>query len=47
MAVTRQPRPPVSDPAQLAALKIGTIPGTSMAEAVAALGVPAHRIVGL
>jgi polar amino acid transport system substrate-binding protein len=47
VAVTRRPRPPVADPAQLAALKIGTIPGTSMAEAVAALGVPAHHIVGL
>jgi ABC-type amino acid transport substrate-binding protein len=47
VVVTRQPRPPVSDPLQLATLKIGTIPGTSMAEAVAALGAPAHRIVGL
>lgn len=47
VAVTRKPRPPVTDARQLAVLKVGTIPGTSMAEAVTAAGVPANRIVGL
>jgi len=47
LVVTRSPRPAVTDAQQLAVLKVGTIPGTSMAEAVAGLGIPPQRIVPL
>jgi ABC-type amino acid transport substrate-binding protein len=45
VVVTRKPRPRIGDGQELAALKVGTIPGTSMAEALAALGIPSTKIV--
>jgi ABC-type amino acid transport substrate-binding protein len=45
VVVTRRPRPAVAAAAELQALKLGTIPGTSMMEALGALGLPAQRIV--
>jgi ABC-type amino acid transport substrate-binding protein len=47
VVVTRKPRATVLDSREVASLKVGTIPGTSMAEALDALGIPAARVVPL
>jgi ABC-type amino acid transport substrate-binding protein len=45
VVLTRKPRAPVHTLAALRAERVGTIKGTSMAEAVAAAGVPTERVV--
>jgi ABC-type amino acid transport substrate-binding protein len=47
VVVTRKPRAGLTDAHELTAVKVGTIPGTSMAEALAGLGVPATKVVPL
>ncbi|MGE0455691.1 MAG: substrate-binding periplasmic protein [Vicinamibacteria bacterium] len=44
VVITRRPTAPIADLARLRAEKVGTIKGTSMAEAVAAAGVPASNV---
>jgi polar amino acid transport system substrate-binding protein len=47
VVVTRKPRAAVFDARELTAVKVGTIPGTSMAEALTLLGVPAVKVAPL
>ena len=47
VVVTRKPRAAVAEARELTAVKVGTIPGTSMAEALAGLGLPAAKVVPL
>ncbi|MCL4819261.1 MAG: transporter substrate-binding domain-containing protein [Vicinamibacteria bacterium] len=44
VVINRRPKPPVTTLEQLRAEKVGTIRGTSMAEAIAAAGVPASNV---
>jgi len=44
VVLTRKPHPPVTTVEQLKKEKVGTIRGTSMAEAIAAAGIPASRV---
>jgi lysine/arginine/ornithine transport system substrate-binding protein len=44
VVLTRKPHPPVMTVEQLRKEKVGTIKGTSMAEAIAAAGVPAANV---
>ncbi len=45
VVVTRQPAPPVATVAQLRAMRVGVIPGTTWAEAAHEAGVPASNTV--
>lgn len=44
VVINRKPKPPITTLEQLKAQKVGTIRGTSMAEAIAAAGVPAAAV---
>lgn len=44
VVINRRPKPPITSLDQLKAEKVGTIRGTSMAEAIAAAGVPASAV---
>lgn len=47
VVVTRKPRPAVTNASELATLRVGTIPGTSMVDAMKAAGVPTQKLVPL
>jgi ABC-type amino acid transport substrate-binding protein len=47
VVVTRKPRGAIAGAAEMSGLRVGTIPGTSMADAVKASGFPAQKIVPL
>jgi ABC-type amino acid transport substrate-binding protein len=47
VVVTRKPRVPIASASELPSLRLGTIPGTSMMDAVKATGFPAQKVVPL
>jgi len=47
VVVTRKPHPAVANPSELAGLRLGTVPGTSMVDAIKNAGLPTQKLVPL